>query len=340
MLNLKLALGALAAEIASWSSLWLLRSQSDAALLGYLTAHGLASGLLALCLTPFLATSAKSVRQRLALVVLMGLFAYAVPVAGILGAVVATIALHTQRGPRGGPRFPVMPLPDFDPHQQASTSRRQAGLQSFLANPNVPVASRMRAMVALGSVPGRIASPMLRTALGDSSEDLRLLAYSMLDAKEREISKTIHQELQLFEQASQSEGTQPPGPRGLQAARALTDLYAELVYQGVAQGDVRDHAIKQSLHYCDLVLAQRPDNALLLLRRGRLLHMQGRAVESLACYERSLALGMEPARVVPYQAELLFDRREFAKAQALMRSLDLEQALPRLKPSIRYWSAS
>jgi hypothetical protein len=154
MLNLKLALGALAAEIASWSSLWLLRSQSDAALLGYLMAHGLASGLLALCLAPFLATSARSVRQRLALVALMGLFAYAVPVAGILGAVVATIALHTQRGPRGGQRFPVMPLPDFDPHQQSGTSRRQAGLQSFLANPNVPVASRMRAMVALGSVPG------------------------------------------------------------------------------------------------------------------------------------------------------------------------------------------
>src|SRR5256885_11613529 len=40
-------------------------------------------------------------------------------------------------------------------------------------------------------------------------------------------------------------------PICLQAARALTDLYAELVYQGVAQGDVRDHAIKQSLHYCD-----------------------------------------------------------------------------------------
>ena len=79
MLNLKLALGALAAEIASWSSLWLLRSQSDAALLGYLMAHGLASGLLALCLAPFLATSARSVRQRLALVALMGLFAYAVP---------------------------------------------------------------------------------------------------------------------------------------------------------------------------------------------------------------------------------------------------------------------
>jgi predicted Zn-dependent protease len=162
----------------------------------------------------------------------------------------------------------------------------------------------------------------------------------MLDAKEREISKTIHQELQLFEQARQTEGTEPPGPRGLQAARALSDLYAELVYQGVAQGDVRDHAIKQSLHYCDLVLAQRPDNALLMLRRGRLLHMQGQDVDALGCYECALALGMEPARVVPYQAELLFEQREFARVQALMRSLDMQHALPRLLPSIRYWSAA
>ncbi|CAB5665640.1 Uncharacterised protein [Delftia tsuruhatensis] len=338
MLNIKFALGALAAEIASWSSLWLLRSQSDAALLGYLVAHGLASALLALCLAPFLATSARSMRQRLALVALMGLFAYAVPVAGIVGAVIATIALHAQRGPRGDPRFPAMPLPDFDPHQQAGTGRRQAGLQSFLANPNVPVASRMRAMVALGSVPGRIASPMLRTALGDSSEDLRLLAYSMLDAKEREISKTIHLELHSFEQARQAQGDGALDARGLQAARALSDLYAELVYQGVAQGDVRDHAIGRSLHYCDLVLAQRPDNAQLMLRRGRLMHLLAREGEALACYERSLALGMEPARVIPYQAELLFERREFARVQALMRSLDVQHALPRLRPCISYWS--
>ncbi len=340
MLNLKLALSAMAAEIASWSSLWMLRTHSDAALLAYLGAHALASALLALCLLPFIAASAKAVNQRTGLVVLMALFSYAVPVAGILGSVLATVALHRQRGPQASYRFPLLPVPDFDPHQQGGTGRRQIGLQSFLANPSVPLASRMRALVALGNVPGSVASPMLRAALGDASEDLRLLAYSMIDAKEREISRNIHQELEMLEQAFQQEGQAPLGRRGLQAARALSDLYAELVYQGVAQGDVRDHAIAQSLRYCAMVLAQKPRSALLQLRRGRLLHMQGRDDEAMACYDKALALGMSPARVVPYQAELLFGRRKFARVQALMRSLDAQQVLPRLRPSILYWSAA
>ncbi|MDR0226499.1 MAG: hypothetical protein LBI66_08770 [Burkholderiaceae bacterium] len=339
MLNLKLALSALAAEIASWSSLWLLRSSSDAALLAYLAAHGLACALLALCLSPFVATSAQTLRQRVALVTLMGLFSYAVPVAGIVGSIVATVALHRQRGPGAVHRFPVLLVPDFDPHQQSGTSRRQVGLQSFLSNASVPVASRMRALVALGNVPGHVSSPMLRMALGDTSEDLRLLAYSMLDSKEREISRNIHQELEALEQARQTEGASPLGSRGLKAARALSDLYAELVYQGVAQGDVRDHAMAQSLHYCGLVLAQKPDHALLLLRRGRLMHLQGDGEQAMLFYDKALSMGMAPARVVPYQAELLFERREFARVHALMRSLDAQQALPRLRPSILYWSA-
>ena len=41
------------------------------------------------------------------------------------------------------------------------------------------------------------------------------------------------------------------------------------------QGDLRTHAIHESLRYCDMVLAQSPGNAQLNLRRGRLLHAQG-----------------------------------------------------------------
>lgn len=339
MINFKLALSALVAETASWSSLWLLRSHSDAALLGYLAAHALASGLLALCLAPFLGASAGSRRQRLALVALMALISYAVPVAGFIGSVIATIALSRQRGAHAGKKFPMLSLPDFDPHQQSGSGRRQAGLQSFLMNQAVPVASRMRALAALSHVSGRTASPMLRAALGDSSDDVRLLAYSLLDGKERQLSQAIYEERQKLERAQALEGDQL-GPQGVQAAWALSDLYWELIYQEAAQGDVRDHATAQSLHFCRLVLARRPDSALLVLRQGRLLHMQGQDDEALTCYERALALGLPPARVVPYQAELLFGQRRFGEVQERMRSLDMQQALPRLRPSIQYWSAS
>ena len=338
MINVKLALSALLAEIASWSSLWLLHNHSDAALLSYLAAHALASVLLALCLSPFLVPAADAQRQRLPLVALMALLSYAVPVVGFVGSVIATVALHRRRGFAARKQFSSLPLPEFDPHQQAGGSRRQVGLQSFLANQAVPVPLRMRSLAALGHVSGRIASPMLRMALSDSSDDLRLLAYSMLDAQERQLSQSIHQELQALERARAVEGG-AAGPRGLQAAWALSDLYWELIYQGSAQGDVRDHAIQQSLHYCDQVLAQRPDAALLLLRKGRLLHLLADGDGAQSCYQRALDLGLPAARVIPYQAELLFEQRQFAKVQELMCRLEHQQVLPRLRPCIQYWSA-
>ena len=339
MINVKLALSALLAEIASWSSLWLLHNHSDAALLSYLTVHALASVLLALCLSPFLVSTADARQQRLPLVALMALLSYAVPVVGFVGSVVATVALHRRRGFAARKRFSSLPLPEFDPHQQVGGSRRQVGLQSFLANQAVPVPLRMRSLAALSHVSGRVASPMLRMALSDSSDDLRLLAYSMLDAQERQLSQSIHQELQALERARAVEGNEA-GPRGLQAAWALSDLYWELIYQGSAQGDVRDHAIKQSLYYCDQVLDQRPDTALLLLRKGRLLHLLADGDGAQFYYQRALNLGLPAARVIPYQAELMFEQRQFAKVQELMRRLEDQQVLPRLRPCIQYWSAS
>ena len=57
-------------------------------------------------------------------------------------------------------------------------------------------------------------------------------------------------------------------------------------------------------------------------------------------YQRALNLGLPAARVIPYQAELMFEQRQFAKVQELMRRLEDQQVLPRLRPCIQYWSAS
>ncbi|WP_027014019.1 tetratricopeptide repeat protein [Comamonas composti] len=340
MLNLKLGLAALAAEFASWGSFWWLGSTSDAALLSYLLSHALASALLALCLLPLVAGTIKDARQRLALMGLMSVICYAVPFVGFVAAIAAALILNGKRKGLIHRHFASLALPDFDPHQQAGASRRQTGLRSFLANAAVPVSSRMKAVVALKDVPGHIASPMLRMVLGDPRDDLRLLAYSMLDGKEHRISVEIQRELEALEQARRSEGSGSPGHQGLKAAWALSDLYWELIYQGVAQADVRDHALSQSLQYCEMVLAQRPDNALLMLRRGRLMHLLGRDEEALVCYDKALALGLPAGRVVPHKAELLFIQRKFAQVRELMRSLDAEHAMPRLRPCIRYWSTS
>ena len=74
------------------------------------------------------------------------------------------------------------------------------------------------------------------------------------------------------------------------------------------------------------------------LRRGRLLHALGRPQEAEHAYDKARALGLPATRVLPYLAQLAFERRDHAQAQALMRELRQWGALPRLRPVIDYWS--
>mgnify|MGYP003463684963 CR=1 FL=1 len=104
------------------------------------------------------------------------------------------------------------------------------------------------------------------------------------------------------------------------------------------QGDLRKHAIQESLRYCDWVLSEQSDNAQLCLRRGRLLHEQSRGDEAALAYLRARELGLPATRVLPYQAELCFERKDFAQARALMQELGQWSALPRLHPVVDYWS--
>ena len=125
--------------------------------------------------------------------------------------------------------------------------------------------------------------------------------------------------------------------QSMDSARQLADLYWELVYQALVQGDLRDHACAQALHYCEYVLARQPDNAALVLRKGRLLHAQGQGAQAQAAYAHARTLGLPATRVLPYEAELCFEQRDFPRTQALMRALDQWGALPRLRPVINYW---
>ena len=334
MINLKLGIAAVLLELGAWSGPLLLGGQTDSALASYLLVHALACVMLSLFLFPLLST--RQARPRLAIVLLMMVCSYAVPIAGFLGVLAAALVLRLYRKPATHTDFESLQMPEFDQHQRRQGHFRHAGLRSFLGNIHAPIQSRLRAMVALQYVSGRTASPLLRTVLSDPSEDLRLLAYGMLDTLEKRVNSSIDAELSTLHAAQ--EAARNAALRTLESAQRLSDLYWELIYQELVQGDLRKHAIKESLRYCDWVLAEQTDNAQLCLRRGRLLHEQKRPDEAAQAYAQARELGLPATRVLPYQAELCFDRKDFAQAHALMQELAQWSALPRLRPVVDYWS--
>ena len=268
MLSTKLGLSAVLMELAAWSGPVLFNSHSDAALISYLIAHAIASTLLALLILPLL--RGEQARPRTPILAFLALCSYTVLIAGFLGVFAGLLVLRYYRSPATHSHFDSLQLPEFDQHQRVKGGFRQTGLRSFLGNTEVPMDSRMRAMVSLQHVSGRVASPLLRNVLNDTSEDLRLLAYGMLDTLEQRISRSVDHELQAWRVALATEGQEHPGPLTLKAAQNLSDLYWEFIYQGLAQGDLREYVSQESLRYCEIALALQPDNAQLCLRRGLL----------------------------------------------------------------------
>ncbi|QXL83253.1 hypothetical protein [Comamonas sp. NLF-1-9] len=333
MLNLKLGLSALLLEGGAWSVAVLWREHSDAALASYLVMHLAASVLLALLLFPFLPR--RIAHPRWAAVLLIAACSYTIPVAGFAGVLVAFVVLRVYRAKKVRDDFETLLLPEFDQHQRVPRVFRHTGMRSFLSNSGIPVQSRMGAMSALRYVPERTASPLLRTVLEDSSEDLRLLAYGMLDNLEKRINHSIAQESDALRAMHLYDAHDP---RVLECVRRLSDLYWELVYQELAQGDLRDYAMQQSLKYCDRVLEVETDDGAMHLRRGRLLHGQKDVEGAAREYARAIELGLPAARVLPYQAQLHFELEQHAQVRALLGELGRWAVLARLRPIIDLWT--
>ena len=332
--NLKLGIAAVLLELGAWGGPALLNGHSDGALASYLVVHALACVMLSLFLFPLLLT--QQARPRLAILLLMVVCSYGVPIAGFFGVMAAAMVLRLYRRPATHVDFESLQMPEFDQHQRRQGHSRHAGLRSFLSNLHAPLDARLRAMVALQYVSGRTASPLLRTVLSDPSEDLRLLAYGMLDTLEKRINSSIDVEMTALSEAQKADGM--TGARTLESAQRLSDLYWELIYQDLVQGDLRKHATQESLRYCEWVLAEQADNAQLCLRRGRLLHEQKRTDDAALAYARAREIGLPATRVLPYQAELCFERKDFVQARALMQELGQWSALPRLHAVVNYWS--
>ncbi len=329
MYQSKLGFAALTLESTAWSGV-LLGMNGDAALLVYVTAHAAASALLSLIAISVLPQDLC--KPRLPAFLLFFGIGFAIPVLGIVAVIVGVMLLTSISPRRPDDAFLAVTIPEVDIHQRAGTGFRQAGMRSFISNARAPVAMRLRALVALQNISGRVASPLLRDVLSDPSEDIRLLAYGMLDNKEKVLNDAIHKASVAFREANEDSDGKAI------AARTLAELYWELVYQELAQGDLRAHALNQSLHYLGIVLARDSDDASLHLLHGRLLQSIGRPAEAGEAYYRALALGMPKTRIVPYLAEIAYDLGRYGDARRLMEELGDWQSLPRLKPVITYWN--
>lgn len=192
-------------------------------------------------------------------------------------------------------------------------------------NPEV----RLKALIATLKLQNKNAIPLLIAALKDPEDEIRLLAYSILEKKEQAISNRIQRYLTLLENA-----TRPPG--GL-FYKQLANEYWEFVHHGLVQGEAVKIMLEKAYHYNIQGLQQRPDDPGMHFQTARILIRMDRFDEAEAELNYAQKLGIDRDKILPYLAEISFARQQFQYAKQYIREIRATALRTNLPIALDFW---
>jgi hypothetical protein len=195
---------------------------------------------------------------------------------------------------------------------------------------------RVRAVMALRHMDARRAVPLLRLAFSHESEDVRLLAFGILEQREKRLRARIELNQSRLASASSTSGA---GARPARWHRRLARDHWELVYGGFVSGDLEPAVLAQARDHALAALGREPDARMaVLLARIYLRRRQPEAAETYLA--RAQRAGLPAASAAPLLAEAAFQRRRFGEIATILRSVQRgELRRPELEPVAEYWTS-
>ena len=327
MANSWFALLALALETGGVTGL-LSPTAGNLELAAYLIAHAMACALLTLILLPLMPSRYRG--QPITTGVFLFTLQFAIPFIGSVGLVLGMLlALYLPRSSRDIPwqevDIPELPFQPIDMDLQVVYS--QGGLRQVLREA-ISTDKRLKALMATRQMNDRDAIEILREALKDPSDDVRLLAYSMLEQKEKTLAQragTLQQSLQNADDLT-----------SVSLQRRLAQVWWEMAYLGLAQGGLRHYYLDSAGKLLRRLVARRSQhNDWRLL--GRVELALGNIDNAEEAFRSALAGGSSPELIMPYLGEVAYLRRDFAQVRQHLSACPLERFHPANRPVIESW---
>ncbi|MGM0823111.1 MAG: hypothetical protein ACQEUY_00130 [Pseudomonadota bacterium] len=324
--SLPCLMGGLASE--AWAAYLLLNTAETPSLL-VLLLHGVGALLLAEGARHTLPTDYQ--RPAMGSVLVLFLLIFLLPGAGLLGVLLAVIPALYCAVPKRTQHwqtldFPPLPYQPLAPPSADTTAMRE-GLTSVLSYSESPVL-RQEAILACRHLPRRQAIGLLRLGLADPTDDVRLLAYSMLSGVERDVDERIQSLTQQREREGDLYG---------HYAEALAVLHWEYDYLALAQGSTVGFYLTHALAYIDQAIGH-ANLAHRQLLRGRICLALKDYHGAEAAFRQCEAMGMDDDDLAPYRAEQAFQTHHYpAIREHLLRLSPATQRHPVLHPLMEYW---
>ena len=229
----------------------------------------------------------------------------------------ATVSLH-RRSVAAPPVVRVL----------ANNDPRMAS-RAVSAGPVADTAELQRAVIATLSLDARRAAPLLRRAMKGDDDEVRLLAYALLQRREREIEVRIHRATTALANAA----PELAAPLHGQVAVEFWELASLLPDADIGARSLCARAQEHVTRGLNLT----PGDGALHFLQGRIALRLCDPGTAKVALETALAFGVPAGRVLPYLAEASFRQANYAELIQLVDSWRKIDARPRVAASIRYW---
>jgi len=208
-------------------------------------------------------------------------------------------------------------------------SMGEGAIRTRLNTSSLPTEVRMKALLSAHAMSPRFSVPMLKELLGDEADDLRLLAYGMLDNREKTLNALIDDLLKKL-------GTCEVPDLCQLYQKQLAEIYWAFAYEHLAEGDMLAYMLAQAEHYARAALATRPDGDLWVLL-AQILIKQQKHEDVDDAFRHAIKLGMPAMRIQPYLAELAYQRQDYQAVRAHLQLIPFNSQSPQIANLQRFW---
>ena len=187
---------------------------------------------------------------------------------------------------------------------------------------------RTEALITLGQFAD--VNEVMYTLLADDLDEIRLLAFNILEQQERFISEDIEQLLNLLETEDLSEEIRAKFEKNL----ALH--YWELVYRRLIFHELEMSILEKALDYALSALTVLPSDATLWGLLGKIFTRLKKFPEAEEAFFKTTLFNVIPSQVLPYLAEIKYKQRDYL---AVKKYLDSDALLDvtRIAPVKSFW---
>ena len=205
----------------------------------------------------------------------------------------------------------------------------EGAIRSRLNTASLPTEVRMKALLSVHAMSPRFSVPMLKELLGDEADDLRLLAYGMLDNREKTLNALIDDLLKKLDSCNELSLCQL-------YQKQIAEIYWAFAYEHLAEGDMLSYMLAQAERYVRAAITTKPDGDLWVLL-AQILIRQQKLEEVDDAFNNAIKLGMPAMRIQPYLAELAYQRHDYQAVREHLKLIPFNNQSPQIANLQRFW---